>query len=356
MAENSAQERTEEATPFRKREARKKGTVAKSNELTSALVLLMMLLAMPTILNLYSQGFTSGLIQGYRSIPLDLSMASITRYVAIVLTPSLGGLALLMGIALVIGVGTTTAQVGFVASSEALKFNFEKMNPIAGLKRLFSPGPLFEAAKALIKSCLFAFLAWGAISGSWGVLMSLGRLTPYQSVLHIFDVVRGMATQIVFVWLALAGIDYFFQRKRIDKQLMMSKQEVKQEMKQNEQSQEIRGAIARQRRKMSRQRMAQAMKKADVVVTNPTHYAVAIEYDAAKSTAPIIVAKGTDLMAAKIRELAAQNNVPIVPNPPLARALYRQCEIGDAVPRELFQPVAEVLAFVYKTLRRVRKK
>ena len=144
--------------------------------------------------------------------------------------------------------------------------------------------------------------------------------------------------------------------KRIDKQLMMSKQEVKQEMKQNEQSQEIRGAIARQRRRMSRQRMAQAMKKADVVVTNPTHYAVAIEYDAGKSTAPIIVAKGTDLMAAKIRELAAQNNVPIVPNPPLARALYRQCEIGDPVPRELFQPVAEVLAFVYKTLRRVRKK
>jgi flagellar biosynthetic protein FlhB len=352
----SAQERTEEATPYRRREARKQGTVARSHELTNSIVLLVLLLALPTILTILGSGFIRGLRQGWRAIPLDLTSGSMLRNFSSVFAPSVGGLIMVVAIALIIGVATTTAQVGFVVSSEALKFNFSRLNPISGFKRLVSPAPLFEALKAVLKTVIFGLLAYSVITANWGAMMSLGRLGPAQSTWVIIDIVHSLATKLVFVWLGLAGVDYFFQRKRIDKQLMMTKQEVKQEMKQNEQSAEIKGHIARQRRRLSRSRMAQAMKKADVVVTNPTHYAVAIEYDAAKSTAPIVVAKGADLLAARIREMAAENNVPIVPNPPLARALYRQCEIGDPIPRDLFQPVAEVLAYVYRTLKKVRKK
>jgi flagellar biosynthetic protein FlhB len=152
----------------------------------------------------------------------------------------------------------------------------------------------------------------------------------------------------------LAGIDYYFQRKQVDKQLRMSKQEVKQEMKEMEQSAELRGAIARKRRALSRSRMMEAVKKADVIVTNPTHFSIAIKYESGKMYAPQVVAKGADLVALKIREIAKEHKVPIVPNPPLARQLYKKCEVGDFVPREMFQAVAEVLAYVYRTMNRRR--
>jgi flagellar biosynthetic protein FlhB len=136
--------------------------------------------------------------------------------------------------------------------------------------------------------------------------------------------------------------------------LMMTKEEVKQEMRQQEQSPEIRGAMIRKRRQMARGRMMQNLLKADVVITNPTHFAVALQYDTKTQSAPIVVAKGVDILAAKIREVAAEHSIPIVPNPPLARAIYKQCELGDIIPRDLFQPVAEILAYVYKTIKNVR--
>jgi flagellar biosynthetic protein FlhB len=163
-------------------------------------------------------------------------------------------------------------------------------------------------------------------------------------------VIREIGLKVGFVWLGLAGLDYFLQRKQTDKQLRMTKEEVKQEMKEMEGSPELRAAIAQRRRKLSR-RMMQAVKTADAVITNPTHYAIAIKYETGKMHAPQVVAKGVDLIALRIREVAKESKVPIVPNPPLARQLYKKCELGDYVPRELFQAVAEVLAYVYKTLR-----
>ena len=223
------------------------------------------------------------------------------------------------------------------------------------VKRIFSITAGFEGGKAFGKSILFGALAFSAISGRWDELAGLPGMQPLAALALVGGVVRTMAMRVAMAWLAIAGLDFFFQRKQINKQLMMTKEELKQEMRESEGSPELKVAIAIRRRKLKK-RMMDAVRTADVVVTNPTHYAVAIEYKPGEHHAPIVVAKGADFLAAKIREVASEARVPIVPNPPLARALYRKCEIGDFVPRDYFQAVAEVLAYVYRTLKRVRKK
>jgi flagellar biosynthesis protein FlhB len=201
---------------------------------------------------------------------------------------------------------------------------------------------------------LFMYVGWTAIQGSWPIIVNLSGTTAVQTLVAVGGIMKSIALRIAFLWLVLGALDYFFQRKQVDKQLRMSKEELKQEMKESETSPELRMAQMARRRRLSKGRMMDAVKTADVIVTNPTHFAVAIKYEPNKSHAPIVVAKGADFLAAKIREVAGDNRIPIVPNPPLARALYKQCEIGDYVPRELFQAVAEVLAFVYRTLKKVK--
>ncbi len=296
----------------------------------------------------------AALTTGFTTIPTSLDFHSIFRYGAAVLQPSLPGLALIMGTAMLIGVSANFAQVGFVMSGESLMPNFSKINPASGLKRLFSMSATFDGIKAAVKSGLFMYVGWTAIQGSWPQIVGLGAMSPTQSLAAVGLIIKSIALRIAFVWLALAGLDYFFQRKQVDKQLKMTKEELKQEMKEGETSPELRAAQAARRRKLSKGRMMDAVKTADVVITNPTHYAVALKYEPGKSHAPVVVAKGADFLAAKIREAASDSKVPIIPNPPLARALYKKCEIGDYVPRELFQAAAEVLAFVYRTLKKVK--
>ncbi|MHB8636161.1 MAG: EscU/YscU/HrcU family type III secretion system export apparatus switch protein [Fimbriimonadaceae bacterium] len=354
MPEQTGQERTEEATLKRRIDARKKGTVARSVELTSSLVLIVLLLAMPLAVGLLGKGFVSGFTSGMRTMPTDAAPANILRYCLTVAQPCVAGLGVILAIALVLGVASNVAQVGFVISGEALTPNFAKMNPLEGFKRLLSANAVFDAGKALLKSLLFGFLAYSTVAASWGTLLGLGAVTAPAGLAATGEIARAMAFKVVVVWMALAGADYFVQRRRVSKMLRMTKEEVKQEMRQQEQSPEIRGVLVRKRRQMARGRMMQNLKRADVVITNPTHYAVALVYDHQKQSAPIVVAKGADILAARIREVAKEHQIPIVPNPPLARALYRQCELGDIVPKDLFQPVAEVLAYVYKTIKKVR--
>lgn len=355
MPESSAQERTEEATPRRRQQARKKGTVAKSSDLTSSIAMLVGLLLMPTALDNLRLGAQTSVTLGLGHLPTSGSMGEIGRQFAICALPSLKGLAILVVALMFVGLGVSVAQVGFVVSGEALTPQFNRLNPIEGVKRLMSRNAWFEAFKALIKSVAIAMLAYSAIMGAFPKLMTLGRV-PLESGVNIAaGEVRSLAFKVVGFWLVIAALDYFFQRKRVDRELKMSKQEIKEEMKEHDQNPEVKMAQARRRRQLARRSLIQAIKNADVILTNPTHYAVAIEYDSDKSTVPTITAKGADALAFKMREIAAENDIPIVPNPPLTRALYHQCDIGDVVPKELFQPVAEVLAYVYKTLHRVRK-
>jgi flagellar biosynthetic protein FlhB len=350
----SSQEKTEEATPRRRLQARRKGTVTRSSDLNNALVLLALILVLPVAISRIGQGFMLGMTTAFRSLPTDLSFSSMSRFGMSVAQPSLVGLVLLMATAMGVGLACNFAQVGFVMSGESLTPSLSKLNPANGLKRLFSMSATFEGFKAAVKSALFMYVGWTAIQSALPQIVGLAGLTPAQSLATVGLLMRSIALRIAFVWLALAGLDYVFQRKQVDKQLRMTKEELKQEMKESETSPELKAAQAARRRKLSKGKVADAVRGADVIVTNPTHYAVAIKYEAGKSHAPVVVAKGVDFLAAKIREIAADARIPIVPNPPLARALYKKCEIGDYVPRELFQAVAEVLAFVYRTIKKVK--
>ncbi|MCW5943956.1 MAG: flagellar biosynthesis protein FlhB [Fimbriimonadaceae bacterium] len=353
MAE-SGQEKTEDATPRRRQDARKKGTVVKSQDLVGALSLLALLLAGPSAVKLMGTGFGEAMRIGIGTASNDGSLNMVREHFLATLRPTLPGLGLLVMTAMVVGVCANYAQVGFVLSAEAMSPRLEKIDPFKGAQRLFSARVLVEGFKAVLKTGLFGYIVWSSIQASWPDLVGLSKLKATDALAVTGGMMHGLMLKVVGVWLVLAAFDYFFQRKQIEKQLKMTKQEVRQEMKEMETSPELRAKMAERRRKLSRGRLSEAIKTADAIVTNPTHFSVAIQYEHGKMPAPIVVAKGQDWLALKIRELAAEHNVPVIPNPPLARALYKRCEVGDSVPRELFQAVAEVLAYVYRTVKRVK--
>jgi flagellar biosynthetic protein FlhB len=353
-AGGDGQEKTEEASPRRKQQARKDGQVAKSQDLVSAAVTVVLVGMLPTLVTGIGQGFMSSVRTSLSSISTDASLGSIQRAVGIAVQASAPSLLLILGIAAGVGTVTTLAQTGLIVSMKPLTPDFKKIDPFSGFKRMFSKRSLMEGAKAFFKFLLFGWVAYRGIEGNWGIFRNFGSLPPSSALISVGEVMRGIALNVAMVWCVLAAIDYVFQRKQMDKQMKMSKDEVKREFKEQEGSPEVKAARFQRRRKLMKSRMRDAVRTADVVVTNPTHFAVALKYDAEKGGAPIVVAKGVDHLAAKIREFAREDRVPIVPNPRLARALYRQCEVGDTIPRELFAAVAEVLAYVYKVLRHMR--
>jgi flagellar biosynthetic protein FlhB len=344
---DTGQERTEAATQRRRTEARRRGTVAKSSDLTSSLVMLSLLIALPSAMVLLGQGMMVGMRDALERQPAIVDMADITRFSIATIHPMLPGFLIIVVVCMGVGLVANFAQVGFKFSPEALIPNFGKLNPLAGFKRMFSAQAGFEALKAALKSLVFGWLAYSALANTRYEYAELTLLPTYIALSIVGRSIRSMAWRVVLAWATLAAIDYFFQRQQTEKQLRMTKDEVKREFKESEGSPEVKQARMQRRRRMKRQ-MMKAVETADVIVTNPTHYAVAIKYDSGLAPAPQVVAKGADLIALRIREEAAKHHIPIVPNPPLARELYRQCEIGDFIPKELFQAVAEVLAFVYR--------
>jgi len=343
-----AQERTEDATPRRRQQARKKGTVTRSQDLTSALVVGVLLVAFPAILGRLGEGFINSFQRTGTSIPNDASLSSINGFVWQNAQGPVFGFIILAGVLMTVGLAANFAQVGFHFTTETLQPSLAKLNPVNGFKRLFSLQSGFEGFKALIKSLVFAYIAYGVLASNWNRLVG----TSWADSMSAIAFVGGM-TQVIFMrigvaWLILAVIDYFFQKRQVEKQIKMTKQELKEEFRETEQSPELKMAMSRMRGRM-KSKVSDAVKTANVIVTNPTHFSVALRYEPGQMHAPQVVAKGQDWMALKIREIAKENGIPIVPNPPLARQMYKKCDIGDFVPRDMFQAVAEVLAFVYRT-------
>ncbi|MCA1995770.1 MAG: flagellar biosynthesis protein FlhB [Armatimonadetes bacterium] len=353
---DDAQERTEEATPRKRERARRKGTVVRSTDLVHALVMLALALLLPSIVGAMGQAFALAVKSGVGALPRDASFASISGYWWSLALPCLAALAPLIAVAMAVGLLGNLAQVGFVVSAEALTPSLGKLNPLEGAKRLASRDALFEAAKATVKTAVFAYVAWTAIRANWDQILGLSLTSAHAAVVAVGQLAHSIVLKVAVAWLVVAAVDYLYQRKKIDRMLRMSKEELKQEFRESEQAPELKSAMNQRRRKLSKMRTRDAVKSSDVVVTNPTHYAVALKYDKDKMHAPMVVAKGKDLLALRIRDLAKELDVPIVPNPPLARQLYAACEVGDYIPRELFQAVAEVLAYVYKTLNRFRSR
>jgi flagellar biosynthetic protein FlhB len=349
MAEDSGAEKTEKASGKRREEARKKGQVAKSQEVSGALLLL----AGMTLLVGSSGHFAKVL---GRNTSYLLSQAHVLRAEnqfgvrellnnnLEVLVMSLGPL--FLGV-LIAGVGANVLQFGFRITPEAMNFNAGKLNPITGMKKFFQKQAFFELGKNLVKIAIITLLATAVIRSMSEQMYSLPLLSlPGIVAIGKMSFMKLMAVLLFFTAL-LAVIDWFWQKHSYEESLKMSKQEVKEEHKDIEGDPQIKARIKGMQYEMARKRMLADVPTADVVITNPTHFAVAIRYQPG-SAAPIVVAKGQDHIAQTIKKIARKARVPIIENKPLARSLYRQVEIGKAIPESLFQAVAEVLAYVYR--------
>jgi flagellar biosynthetic protein FlhB len=349
MAEESFQEKTEQATPRRREEARRKGQVAHSNELTSVAILAVGLLSLSALggtMVRHLAGFTTdmfsnGLLQELDAVGVRTLVLTWGGRAALIAAPII---ALLTAAALAI----EYAQVGVVVAGDPLMPKFSRIDPLAGAQRLLSGRGLVELAKGLLKIAAVAWLTYVTIRGELGNFVTYLDMAPGQILAHCGAATLKLGYRIVGLLLVLAVLDYAFQRWDYERSLRMTHQEIKEELKQQEGDPAIRARIRSVQREMSRKRMMADVRTADVVVTNPTHLAIALRYDPESMAAPRVVAKGQRLVAERIKEVARQAGVPLVENKPLAQALYRAVRLGDEIPETLFKAVAEVLAFVFR--------
>jgi flagellar biosynthetic protein FlhB len=346
---DSAQERTEEATPRKKEEARKRGQVFKSMEVISAATLL----ATWGVLELAGPFMTRHLIAFLRDTYAliakpDFSEGAVGELMQDLLLTSVIVALPVLGAALVSGLLANYLQVGFVFSLEPLKPQFSRINPAEGFKRIFSRRSLVELLKGLLKITIIGWVAYTAVAGDMQHFAAMMDVGVEGTTATIMGVVSKLFLRVGLATAVLAVFDYAYQRFEFNQQMKMTKQEVKEEMKQTEGSPEIKAAVRRRQREMARRRMMEDVKRADVVVTNPTHYAVALRYRADEGAAPRVLAKGQGFVAQRIKEIAKEAGIPTVENVPLARALHASVDVGKSIPPELYQAVAEVLAFVYR--------
>ncbi len=343
-------DKTEKPTAKKRRESREEGQVLQSREISSAVILLLAFAGLKLSGSyMYEQllYFTEKVFVNYTIKKNILESGNLWPLVSEIFITLFKIVIPIFGIVLIAGLVSNYAQVGFLFTTKTLKPKFGKLNPINGFKRLFSMKALMEMLKAIFKIVIAGVIAYNYIKDEVYNIINLMDLEIGQIAAYLVDVVFGVALRMALVLVILGIIDYIFQWRQHEKDLMMSKQEIKEEHKQLEGNPEIKAKIKQQQREVSMRRMMSDIPKADVVITNPTHFAIAIKYDAETSVAPIVLAKGQDYIALRIKEIAKENRVEVVENKPLARALYSSTEIGEQIPAELFQAVAEVLAFVY---------
>jgi flagellar biosynthetic protein FlhB len=346
---DSAQERTEQPTHKRLLDAREKGQIPRSRELNTTVVMVasaLGLMAVGTFMgdrlsNLLRQDFTftrahlfdKHAVTGILSANLLDAVILIIPFLLITLIAALAG-PLLLG--------------GWSFSIKAMAFKFEKLDPIKGLTRVFSLNGLMELVKALLKFLLLGTIATLLLYQQSDDYITLGQLPAAQGIYQALSLLIMVFLLLSLSLILIAAIDGPYQRWNHLRQLRMSRQEIREEMKETDGNPEVRGKLRALQREMAQRKMLQDVPKADVVVVNPTHYAVALRYDERHENAPRVVAKGVDFMALKIREIAAANEVPVFSAPPLTRALYRHAEIGDEVPSELYLAIAQVLAYIFQ--------
>lgn len=342
-------EKTESATPKKRQEARKKGQVAKSMDLPAAFILFFSFLSFA----LFGGFMKDHLMSMFQSIFYDFLLYDPTVDNVIVLAKNLMiQMLIVVGpiflISMIIGIAGNYLQIGFLFTGDPLMMKFSKLNPIEGAKKIFSLRSVVDFLKSVLKMTIIGVVVYMTLWGERAHIMELARL-PLENILQFTaSLTLSLGIKIGIILIILAIFDYLYQRYEHEKSLKMSKQDIKDEYKKTEGDPLIKSKIREKQRRMAMQRMMQEVPKADVVITNPTHFAVAIRYDANEMQAPTVIAKGTDYVALKIKETAKAHNIITMENKPLARALYAQVEIGESIPNDMFQAVAEVLAYVYK--------
>ncbi len=347
-------EKTEEPTAKKLEDARKEGQVAKSKEIANGLGLLALFLLLKIMVGSIGTSFLESFSMVYNRIPVicklnggaspmgDMSMLlrTVMLRLLIILLP-----VLLIGFA--VAFVSDLFQVKWRPTSKPLQPKFSKLNPLNGIKKIFSAQSLVELVKSVAKILLIALVTYSYIKKKSGLLYALYDMSMMQAVNLIGETVIELGIRISAIYMIIAGADFMYQKYKFKNDMKMTKQEVKEEYKNAEGDPEIKGKIKARMREASQRRMMQAIPKADVVITNPTHYAVAIRYDTEVAPAPIVVAKGSDYLAQKIKQIARENNVEIVEDKPLARMLFANVDVDKQIPPELYQAVAEILAMVY---------
>ena len=344
-------DKTEKATPKKLDDARKEGRVAKSTDLINGVMLLLMFFVLRIFGSFMANGFMESFTKYYNKTA-DISMEIFDVKQAVNLANEMvfdiviACLPVLIGSFIVAFVGNVV-QVGWKVTAKPLKPKLDRLNPVGGLKRMFSQEKVVELIKSILKVLAIAIVAYNEVKDRWKFILNLYNFEFMQAIVNIFDIVLDVGIKISIIFVIIGLADFVYQKWKHLHDLKMSKQEVKDEMKQSEGDPLVKGRIRQKMREGARRRMMQELPKADVVITNPTHFAVAIKYDKETAEAPYVLAKGADFVAANIKEAAKQYDIEIVENKPLARMLYYNVEIGEQIPPELYQMVAEVLAYVY---------
>jgi flagellar biosynthetic protein FlhB len=341
--------KTEDPTPRRREEARRQGQVPFSAELVGSLVLLAGVIGLtyvgPDVWRSMMGVFRHDLPRVFQpefdgTAAVELIARTVARMIAALLP--------FFGIMLAVGIAASIAQVGFQINTEKLTLDFDKLNPANGAKRLFSVGALVRGGLTLLKVVALALVAYLVLEGRAGIITTLSRDRLAGAAPAAWAVVLRLALYLTVAVALVAVLDYLYQRYRFERSLRMTKEEVKRELKEEDGDPQVKARIRQIARERSRQRMLRKVPEATVVLTNPTHYAVALRYDPNRDDAPVVVAKGTGIFARRIAEIARKSGVTVVERPTLARALYAGVKEGQPIPGTLFRAVAEVLAFVFK--------
>lgn len=344
-----AESRSEPASPRRRIDARRRGQVARTAELGTALGLIaafVVIAALSRFIAGQAMAYTRWMI-GERAAGEPLTEAVAYRlgveavwWAARIVGP-------VAGLVLLVGLLSQLVQIGFMATLDPLTPKLERINPLAGLKRIFSTRAIVELVKAMAKVAIVALISYQVIAANLAELLQLMQVGPAEALAAAGGITYRTGLWVAVVLLGIAVLDYGYQRWEFERSLRMSPRELRDEQRQTEGDPQLRQRIRQRQRQIAARRMMQAVPKADVVITNPTHLAIALRYDEKSMEAPQVVAKGAGHVAERIRSLAQSHGVPLVENPPLARALFETAELGQNVPRELYEGVAEVLAFVY---------
>lgn len=343
-------EKTEKATPKRRKDARQKGQVHQSKEINSAFVLICIFLAINFIHGYWykEMGKFYNKILDYSSSVNELyTIRNVTLLSNEVLWTILKLALPLLLLSLAIGLICSYMQVGLLFTTKTLAIKLDKLNPISGLKRMFSLKSIVELVKSILKITVLLYATVSYLIKEYYNILNVFDMDIGQVVAYMWKVVLSLTMRCAIILLVLAVLDYYYKKWEFEKGLKMSKQEVKEEFKQTEGDPKVKSKIKEKQRQIAMRRMMQDVPTADVVITNPTHFAVALTYNNKGDSAPKVIAKGQDLIAQNIKRIANENDVPLYENKPLARKLFSTVEVGEFIPPDLYHAVAEVLAYIY---------
>jgi len=349
MADN----RTEKATPQRRQKAREKGQVLRSRDLISAVTVLSAIFVLGWNPEMWIGRWQSyfGRVMEVGALTQWTDQAAVIQWTGLAVA---SWVAPILAVAFFVAVATTLAQGGIVIATTAFTPDITRLNPARNVQQLFSLAGFSRILRSLLPSGVILYLALRIMINEAPAVLHSSRLPSRAALALLGHLIFALAWQSGMVLLAWSAVDYVLQRQTYEKSLRMTKQEVKQENKDSEGNPQVKGRIRRMRRELLRRSLNKDVKRATAVISNPTHYAVALEYHPASMAAPVVVAKGRNLIALKIKELARWHEVPIVENPPLAQALYKATEVGQMIPPKLYAAVAEILAFLYRTQMRLQ--